>query len=143
MCQVARLKQYSVYPSSSFLVISSCWGIYGSQKILPYQSGPRRRHLRCVPVDKQKALRIVEDYIELIKEALEKEGRVMLSGFGSYEVKLQTSAQGQKSTDRGLDHPAGAKVVKFKPSQLLRKAMNGRQVTAKDEAEEDGDDSAC
>ena len=33
-------------------------------------------------VDKQKALQIVEDYIELIKEALEKEGRVVLAGFG-------------------------------------------------------------
>ena len=30
-----------------------------------------------LPVDKQKAAQIVEDYIELIKDALEKEGKVM------------------------------------------------------------------
>ena len=30
-----------------------------------------------LPVDKQKAAQIVEDYIELIKDALEKDGKVM------------------------------------------------------------------
>ena len=61
----------------------------------------------ALPVDKEKALQIVEDYIELIKEALEKESKVLFSGFGSYEVRHKP-AQGQESTDRGTDHPAGA-----------------------------------
>ena len=46
-------------------------------------------------VDKQKALQIVEDYIEIIKEALEKEGKVMLSGFGSYEVNYKPPRRGR------------------------------------------------
>ena len=91
----------------------------------------------ALPVDKEKALQIVEDYIELIKEALEKESKVLFSGFGSYEVRHKP-AQGQESTDRGTDHPAARKVVKFKPSPLLRKAVDGQQVTAEDE---DGNDS--
>ena len=43
----------------------------------------------ALPVDKPKATQIVEDYIELIKEALEKEGKVVLAGFGTYEVKFK------------------------------------------------------
>ena len=79
-------------------------------------------------VDKQKALQIVEDYIELIKEALEKEGRAMLSGFGSYEVKYKPPRRGRNPLTGDSIILRSRKVVKFKPSQLLRKAMNGRQV---------------
>ena len=45
-----------------------------------------------LPVAKEKALQIVEDYIELIKEALEKESKVLFSGFGSYEVRHKPGA---------------------------------------------------
>ena len=97
----------------------------------------------ALSVDKQKALQIVEDYIEIIKEALEKESKVMLSGFGSYEVNYKPPRRGRNPQTGDSIILRARKVVKFKPSQLLRKAMNGRQVAAKDEADEDGDDSAC
>ena len=48
-----------------------------------------------LPVDKPKAAQIVEDYIELIKEALEKEGKVVLAGFGAYEVKFKAPRKGR------------------------------------------------
>ena len=34
----------------------------------------------AIDIDKQKAAQVVEDYIELIKEALDKDAKVMLSG---------------------------------------------------------------
>ena len=49
----------------------------------------------ALPVDKPKAAQIVEDYIELIKEALEKESKVVLSGFGAYEVKFKAPRKGR------------------------------------------------
>ena len=79
-----------------------------------------------LPVDKQKAAQIVEDYIELIKEALEKEGKVMLSGFGSYEVKYKPPRRGRNPQTGESIILRARKVVKFKPSQLLRKAINGQ-----------------
>ena len=82
-------------------------------------------------VDKQKALQIVEDYIELIKDALEKEGRAMLSGFGSYEVKYKPPRRGRNPQTGDSIILRARKVVKFKPSQLLRKAMNGQRVGRK------------
>ena len=49
----------------------------------------------ALPIAKEKALQIVEDYLELIKEALEKESKVMFSGFGSYEVNYKPPRRGR------------------------------------------------
>lgn len=79
----------------------------------------------ALPLDKQKAAQIVEDYIELIKDALAKDGKVMLSGFGSYEVKFKPARRGRNPQTGDSIILRQRKVVKFKPSQLLRKAING------------------
>jgi len=96
-----------------------------------------------LPIAKEKALQIVEDYIELIKEALEKESKVMLSGFGSYEVRHKPARRGRNPQTGEPIILRARKVVKFKPSQLLRKAVDGQEVGGEHEADEDGDDSAC
>lgn len=77
-----------------------------------------------LPVDKQKAAQIVEDYIELIKEGLDKDSKVMLSGFGSFEVKSKPARRGRNPQTGDTITLRARKVVKFKPSQLLRKAIN-------------------
>jgi integration host factor subunit alpha len=77
-----------------------------------------------LPVDKQKAAQIVEDYIELIKEGLDKDQKVMLSGFGSFEVKSKPARRGRNPQTGETITLRARKVVKFKPSQLLRKAIN-------------------
>ena len=93
----------------------------------------------AMPVDKQKAVQIVEDYIELIKEALEKESKVMLSGFGSYEVRYKPARRGRNpQTGDTIILPA-RKVVKFKPSQMLRKALNGQLVSIDSIPADNGD----
>ena len=79
-----------------------------------------------MPLDKQKAAQIVEDYIELIKEALFSEGKVMLSGFGSYEVKYKPPRRGRNPQTGESIILRERKVVKFKASQLLRRAINGQ-----------------
>jgi integration host factor subunit alpha len=89
-----------------------------------------------LPVDKQKAAQIVEDYIEIIKESLEKFGKVMLSGFGSYEVKSKPPRRGRNPQTGDSIILRARKVIKFKPSQLLRKAINGLAITDADKDEE-------
>lgn len=91
-----------------------------------------------LPVDKQKAAQIVEDYIEIIKDALFAEGKVMLSGFGSYEVKYKPARRGRNPQTGQSITLRERKVVKFKPSQLLRKAINrGIDVGGADDDDED------
>ena len=89
-----------------------------------------------LPIDKQKAAQVVEDYIEIIKDALEKEGKVMLSGFGSYEVKSKPPRRGRNPQTGETITLRGRRVVKFKVSQLLRKSINGQPIA---EGEEDED----
>ena len=81
-----------------------------------------------LPVDKQKAAQVVEDYIEIIKDMLEKDSKVMLSGFGSYEVKSKPPRRGRNPQTGDSITLRARKVIKFKPSQLLRKAINGQKI---------------
>ena len=48
----------------------------------------------------------------------------MLSGFGSYEVKSKPPRRGRNPQTGDSIILRARKVVKFKPSQLLRKAIN-------------------
>ena len=84
-------------------------------------------------IEKPKAVDLVENYIELIKDTLVTEGRVMLSGFGSYEVNYKPPRRGRNPQTGDSMLLRQRKVVTFNPSQILRKALNGG------EASEDGD----
>ena len=83
-----------------------------------------------LPVDKQKASQIIEDYIELIKTGLATDDKVMLSGFGCYEVKYKPARRGRNPQTGSSITLRERKVVKFKPSQLLRKAINSSHAAA-------------
>lgn len=90
-------------------------------------------------IDKAKASQIIEDYIELIKVGLEKDSKVMLSGFGSYEVKYKPPRRGRNPQTGESIILRARKVVKFRPSQLLRKAINGQAISAKDRELDDSE----
>lgn len=77
------------------------------------------------PIDKQKATLIVEEWIEFIKEGLARDGKVMLSGFGVFEVKSKDARAGRNPQTGDRITLAARKVVKFKPSQILRRDLNG------------------
>jgi integration host factor subunit alpha len=79
-----------------------------------------------LPVDKQKAVDIVEDYIEIIKEGLEQDGKVMISGFGSYEVNEKNPRRGINPQSREPLMLRARRVIKFRTSQILRDAVNGK-----------------
>lgn len=75
-------------------------------------------------LDKQRATQIIEDWIEIIKDGLEKESKVMISGFGVFEVKEKKARPGRNpQTGDKITLPA-RKVVKFKASQILKKQLN-------------------
>ena len=77
------------------------------------------------PIDKQKATQIVEEWIDLIKDGLSRDEKVMLSGFGVFEVKAKHARPG-RNPQTGERITLGARrVVRFKPSQILRRDLNG------------------
>ena len=77
-----------------------------------------------LPFDKQKATKIVEDWIELIKEGLDRDSKVMISGFGVFEVKEKKARPGRNPQTGDKITLAARRVVKFKASQILRKHLN-------------------
>lgn len=92
-----------------------------------------------MPIDKQKATQIVEDWIELMKEGLINDSKLMISGFGVFEVKEKHARPGRNPSTGEKITLAARKVVKFKSSQIFRKELNGEEVSAEDEHNEFGD----
>lgn len=90
----------------------------------------------AMDVERAKAAAIMEDFIELVKEALESEGRVMLSRFGCLMVKSKRPRRGINPQTKDAITLRARKVVRFKPSPLLRRAVNGEVVG--DDEEDDG-----
>jgi integration host factor subunit alpha len=93
-----------------------------------------------LPFDKQKATQIVEDWIELIKEGLDRDHKVMISGFGVFEVKEKHARPGRNPQTGDKITLAARKVVKFKASQILRKQLNDS--IAKEHAAASGESGA-
>lgn len=85
---------------------------------------------------KIKAPEIVEDWIELIKEGLEKEGKVMISGFGVFEVKSKAPRPGRNPQTGERITLEARQNVRFKPSQILRKQVNGELPLDADQSED-------
>ncbi len=93
----------------------------------------------AIPVDKQQAQDIVESFIEIIKEGLDKDGKVMWSGLGCWEVKAKPPRRGRNPQTGESITLRGRKVIKFKTSQILRRAINNGKLHAK-EGEDEGTD---
>lgn len=89
------------------------------------------------PIDKQKATQIVEDWIEMLKDGLDRDEKVMLSGFGVFEVKGKHARPGRNPQTGDRITLAARKVVKFKPSQILRRDLNGGVDPEGEDAEPD------
>jgi len=75
-------------------------------------------------IPKKECIRIVESVFEIIKDDLDKGHGVMISGFGKWTVKAKKKRKGRNpKTGEALMIDA-RKVVTFKPSTVLRDAVN-------------------
>lgn len=76
---------------------------------------------------KKESIDLVETVFSLIKGCLERGEDLKISGFGKFEVKQKNPRRGRNpQTGEALEISA-RKVLSFKPSQLLRAAVNGEQ----------------
>jgi integration host factor subunit alpha len=75
-------------------------------------------------ITKKESTRIVESLLDIIKEEMDKGNAVMISGFGKWSVRAKKKRKGrnpQTGTKMMID---ARKVVTFKPSNVLRDAVN-------------------
>lgn len=77
-----------------------------------------------IGIPKVECVRIVESFFDIIKSELENGNPVMISGFGKWTVKAKRERRG-RNPQTGQNMPIEArKVVTFKPSAVLRGALN-------------------
>jgi integration host factor subunit alpha len=77
-----------------------------------------------IGISKKDSVRIVESIFEIIKDELDKGKAVKISGFGKWAVKAKKKRKGRNpQTGEALMIDA-RKVITFKPSNVLRDALN-------------------
>ena len=77
-----------------------------------------------VGFSKKESAELVEKVFEAIKETLSKGEKVKISGFGNFVVRQKDARKGRNpQTEKPITIPA-RRVLTFKPSQVLRAALN-------------------
>lgn len=77
-----------------------------------------------VGLSKKDAAEILEIVLETIKHTIEKEGKIKISGFGNFIIRKKGSRKGRNPKTGEEIEISKRKVLTFKPSQVLRKAVN-------------------
>jgi integration host factor subunit alpha len=72
----------------------------------------------------QESADLVDQLLEILEETLEIGERVKISGFGNFVVRQKQARRGRNPQTGGEIVISGRKVVTFKPSNVLRKALN-------------------
>ena len=67
---------------------------------------------------------IVEQVFDIMKETLEGGEKIKISGFGNFVVRQKRPRKGRNPKTGEEVVISGRKVVTFKPSNVLRKALN-------------------
>ena len=73
---------------------------------------------------RKEAVDLVEQVFEIIKETLERGEQVKISRFGNFIIREKRPRKGRNPQTGGELMISGRRVLTFKPSSKLRKALN-------------------
>ena len=73
---------------------------------------------------KREAADLAETVFDILKDALETGGKVKISGFGNFEVKQKADRRGRNPQTGDTITITARRVLTFKPSVLLKQALN-------------------
>jgi integration host factor subunit alpha len=77
-------------------------------------------------LSKGDSVRIVETFLDIIKEAIVNGEKVKISGFGNFETKDKRSRRGRNPKTGEAMEITARRVLVFKSSNVLRDMMNER-----------------
>lgn len=92
-----------------------------------------------VGFSKKESAEIVELVFDTLKETLERGDKVKISGFGNFIVRFKKARVGRNPQTGKEIEISARRVLTFRPSQVLKAALNGGEVPA-DEKDESGDE---
>ncbi|PIP06501.1 MAG: integration host factor subunit alpha [Syntrophobacteraceae bacterium CG23_combo_of_CG06-09_8_20_14_all_50_8] len=73
---------------------------------------------------KKDSTTIVESVLEIIKDSLARGEKIKISGFGNFVVKKKNARRGRNPQTGEEIEITSRKVLNFKASQVLRRALN-------------------
>jgi integration host factor subunit alpha len=79
-------------------------------------------------MSKSVASDVLEEFLEIIKDTLESEEELKVSGFGKFEVKRKADRLGRNPQTGEAITIESRKIVTFRPSAMLKNRMNGREL---------------
>ncbi len=82
---------------------------------------------------KSRSRDVVETLLEIIKDTLSQGEDILISGFGKFMVKAKRARRGRNPQTRADLQLRARKVVVFKTSGVLRKRINGEEITGDEE----------
>lgn len=74
---------------------------------------------------KKESAEIVETLLETMKQSLGDGEKVKISGFGNFEVRAKSPRIGRNPQTKEEIEISARRVLTFKPSQVIKKMMNG------------------
>ncbi|PLX92893.1 MAG: integration host factor subunit alpha [Desulfuromonas sp.] len=74
---------------------------------------------------KKESAEVVEMVFDLIKETLESGEKIKIAGFGNFVVKEKATRRGRNPQTGDEIKISSRKILTFKPSQVLKGAING------------------
>lgn len=75
-------------------------------------------------LSKKESAEIVGNVFDLLKSTLESGENIKISGFGNFEIKEKASRQGRNPQTGEMIEISARRILTFKPSQVLKKALN-------------------
>lgn len=88
-----------------------------------------------VGFSKKEVAKIVESVFDIIKESLQKEEKIKISGFGNFVVRKKRARRG-RNPQTGDDIEIGARrILTFKPSQVLKGGLNEKEALPEEKQE--------
>lgn len=72
----------------------------------------------------KESTKIVDQVFDILKETLESGEKLKISGFGNFNIRAKRPRKGRNPQTGEEMVITGRKVVTFKPSNVLRKALN-------------------
>jgi integration host factor subunit alpha len=77
-----------------------------------------------VGISHNDSLKYVNSFFEMVKSEAERTGLLKFSGFGNFAVKEKTKRKGRNPQNGEVMYISERKVLKFKPSNVLKNKVN-------------------
>jgi integration host factor subunit alpha len=83
----------------------------------------------CEKVDlpKKDVAKIVETVFDIIKETLQREDKILVSGFGNFVIRNKRARRGRNPQTGGDIEISPRRILTFKPSEVLKASLNHPQ----------------